>query len=93
MLTINASIYFKKYEEGGLSKNGVSGMQPSFSVNDDLIMCKILGKDGTSKFILGREYDVTIDLPYGEEFSDKIKSGYRFHLNFGGHEFAAGVVT
>lgn len=92
MLTIEAKIYFKKQEEGGLHKNGVSGMQPSFSVTDDLIMCKVIGKGDVTDFVLGQEYEVSIELPYGEMFKTEIQKGYQFHLNIGGKEFANGVV-
>ncbi|WNJ95693.1 hypothetical protein RND59_00790 [Vibrio ruber] len=92
MLTIEAKIYFKKQEEGGLHKNGVSGMQPSFSVTDDLIMCKVIGKGNVTDFMLGKEYEVSIELPYGEMFEAEIQKGYQFHLNIGGKEFANGVV-
>lgn len=92
MLMIEAKIYFKKQEEGGLHKNGVSGMQPSFSVSGDLIMCKVIGKGDVTEFALGKEYEVSIELPYGEMFKAEIKKGYQFHLNIGGREFADGVV-
>jgi len=92
MLKIDAIVYFKKQEEGGLHKNGISGMQPSFSVRDDLIMCKLIGKNGVSEFTLGEEYEVIIEIPYGEVFSGEITPGYSFHLNIGGKEFATGKV-
>lgn len=92
MLIIDAKVYFKRQKEGGLHKNGSSGMQPSFSVTNDLIMCKIIGKDAVTEFVLGEEYDVSIELPYGEMFANEIRPGYRFHLNIGGKEFATGVV-
>lgn len=92
MLTIKAKIYFKKQEEGGLHKNGVPGMQPSFSVTDDLIMCKVIGKGNVADFVLGKEYEVSIELPYGEMFEEEIQKGYLFHLNIGGKDFANGVV-
>ena len=92
MLIINAKVYFKSQVEGGLHKNGVSGMQPSFSVLDDLIMCKVVSKAGTNDFVLGEESDVSIELPYGEMYSRQIISGYRFSLNIGGKEIATGIV-
>ena len=92
MITIRAVVYFLSEEEGGLSKNGVSGMQPSFSVKNDLIMCTVIGESGTTEFVPGSEYNVTIEVPYGELFSDEIRDGYRFTLNIGGHKFAHGTV-
>ncbi|MEJ2045561.1 MAG: hypothetical protein P8X74_17610 [Reinekea sp.] len=92
MLTIEAKIYFKMQEEGGLYKNGISGMQSSFSVTDDLIMCTVIGKGDVTDFVLGKEYEVLIELPYGEMFESEIQKGYQFHLNIGGKEFANGVV-
>lgn len=92
MLKIEAKVYFKKQEEGGLHKNGVSGMQPSFSVTNDLIMCKLIGRDGVVEFSLGEEYELIIELPYGEMFESEIQPGYHFNLNIGGKEFATGVV-
>jgi len=92
MLIINAKVYFKNKHEGGLHKNGVSGMQPSFSVSNNLIMCKLKGTADITEFVLGEEYEVSIELPYGEAFASQIKQGYCFHLNIGGKEFATGIV-
>ena len=92
MLIVDAKVYFKKQEEGGLHRNGVSGMEPSFSVSGQLIMCKLISKEGVSDFVLGQEYLLSIELPYGEIFEQEVQPGYCFHLNIGGKEFATGVV-
>lgn len=93
MLTIKADVYFFSEAEDGLNKNGVSDMQPSFSVADDLIMCKVIAEEGVDEFVLGKNYSVTIELPYGDMFSNDIQTGYKFSLHFGGKEFARGVVS
>ncbi|MCO7226070.1 hypothetical protein [Pleionea sp. CnH1-48] len=92
MLRINAKIYFKTKEEGGLHKDGVSGMQPSFFMPNDLIICKLISNTGDHQFKLGNEYELVVELPYGEEFKDEVVASYKFHLNIGGLEFASGVV-
>ena len=92
MLVVDAKVYFKKTSEGGLCKDGVSGMQPSFSVTGDLIACKVNGKNEITSFVLGKEYNVSIELFYGEIFAEEIKQGYHFSLNIGGKKFAEGVV-
>lgn len=92
MLSVEAKIRFRNTSDGGLHRNAVSGMQPSFSVSDDLIMCTVNGKDGVEEFILGETYEVTIDLPYGEKYSDEICKGYFFELNLGGKVIAEGEV-
>ena len=93
MLLIKARISFKPEEDPeSLHKSGVSGMQPSFSVSDDRIMCRVTSLDDESEFVLGEEYQVSIELPYGEMYAEEITEGYRFMLSIGGREFASGVV-
>ncbi|MDM8523671.1 hypothetical protein QUF80_09895 [Desulfococcaceae bacterium HSG8] len=74
-----------------MSKQGFSGMRPSFNTGKELIMCTVYSKKG--KFIpLGTLQDVDIELPYGEKYSDTIRPGYRFSLNVGSRVIGQGVV-
>lgn len=94
MLKIIANIRFCSEEEGGMDKDVYSGIMPSFSVNGDLIMCKIILKEDTEKrLIRGEKYKVQIELPYGEHFKDYIYSGYEFNLNDGARVIGKGIVN
>lgn len=93
MLSIKANIYLKKTEEaGGMNRPGFSGMQPSFNVESELIMCRIFEISGKEEMPLGNEYEVRIDLPYGEQYSSYIVPEYKFFLNIGGNIIGRGIV-
>lgn len=92
MLEFYAIIYLFNEAEGGMDREGFSGMMPSFSVNNDLIMSKILMGSINSEIKRGQEYNVKIQLPYGENFSKYIYEGYEFNLNIGGKVIGKGKV-
>ena len=88
MLKINAEIELLRKQ---MSKQGFSGMRPSFKAGNQLIMCKVYSKSG--KFIpLGIPQDVDIELPYGEQYSNIIRPGYKFSLNVGKKVIGQGTV-
>lgn len=67
-------------------------MQPSMDINGDLVACKIIyGEEGTP-MLLGYDYDVTVELPYGEIYADKVKRGFCFNLNVASRVVDYGVV-
>jgi len=90
MIEVNARVNFKN--KGSLYKPPISGMNCSFSVDSDLIMCQVFSKNTDSKFEFGKEYNVLLKLPYGEKYVDKIITGYSFTLNMGEREFATGII-
>lgn len=92
MLKIKAKVYFYGIEKKGLDKDGYSGMMASFSVNSELIMCKILYKDINTVIKRGIEYTVDIELPYGEMFIDIIKTNYRFNIAYASMVVGEGIV-
>lgn len=76
-----------------MDKDVYSGIMPSFSVNGELIMCRIIFKENKDKrFIRGENYKVLIELPYGEHFKDHIYIGYKFNLNEGARVIGNGIV-
>ena len=81
MLSIEARIYLRTEDEGGLTRPGFSGMQPSMDINGELVACKIMDGPEGSVLELGREHDVRIDLGYGEDYADVLQSGFHFNLN------------
>ena len=92
MLKVKAKIYLQPESEGGLTREGYSGMQPSMDIDGELIACKVIcGDEGTS-MPLDREYEVMIELGYGEIFEDKLKSGFHFNLNIASRVIGDGVV-
>lgn len=92
MLSIEAQIYLRTHEEGGLERSGFSGMQPSMAIGGELVACKILDGPEGSEIRKGEWHDVRIDLPYGEIFAETLRSGFRFMLNVGKKVIGEGVV-
>ncbi len=87
MLKITAEIEL----ESRMRKQGFSGMRPSFNTGKELIMCTVHSKRGRL-IPLGIPQDVDIELPYGEQYSDIIRPGYKFSLNVGSRVIGQGVV-
>ena len=92
MLKIKAKIYLQPEGEAGLTREGYSGMQPSMDVDGELIACKIFYGDEGTVMPLDREYDVLIELGYGEIFEDKLKPGFHFNLNIASRIIGNGVI-
>ncbi len=92
MLKIEADIYLKSEKDGGMSKPGFPGMQPSFKIGNELIMCRIYPMGNQKEMRLGTKSYVSIVLPYGEKFIETIRPHYGFMLNIGGKTIGQGVV-
>lgn len=92
MLNIQAEIYLKREDEGGMTKEGFSGMMPSFYIENERIMCKVTSSTEQTVFKRGEIHQVNIQLPYGEDYEDKITNGYRFTLHTGRRVIAVGKV-
>ncbi|MEJ8307394.1 hypothetical protein [Saccharibacillus sacchari] len=93
MLKIEAEIYLNREDEGGMTKEGFSGMMPSFNVENNLIMCRVTLKTKKDVIERGEYHKVSIELPYGEEYRNYISAGYCFTLNTGKKIIAKGTVT
>ncbi|MMZ63790.1 hypothetical protein D1872_260680 [compost metagenome] len=91
MLQLEAEIYLLREDEGGMTKEGFSGMMPSFKVKNDFIMCKVILENG-SNINRGEYHKVIIQLPYGEIYRDYVSVGYIFTLNTGERIVASGKV-
>lgn len=92
MLEVLAEIKLNKENEGGMDRDGFSGMMPSFNVNGELIMCKLIYGDINTKILRGQTYNIIIQLPYGERYKDVINAGYLFNLNIGGRIIGKGKI-
>jgi hypothetical protein len=57
MYTILATIRLRTQTEGGMPKEGFSGMRPSFRVADELIMCEVLMGPKGSTMRRGERYE------------------------------------
>ena len=90
MLSIEAQIYLLSEEEGGV--RGFSHMQPSMNINGELVACKIIDGQKGDPISLGEYHDVRIDLGYGEDYQDVLRSGFEFGLNAGGRIIGHGKV-
>jgi len=92
MLSVEARVYPKREEEGGFTRPGFSGMQPFMDIRGDLVACKIINGPEGELLELGEERDVRIDLPYGEEYADVLRRGFRFRLKVGGRVIGHGRI-
>lgn len=92
MLHLESEILLYSREEGGLSRDGYSGMMASISVDDDLVMSKIIYKEIGTPIKRGENYNVKIELPYGEAYKDKIYKGYKFTINYASRIVGIGKV-
>lgn len=92
MLKLEADIYLKSEKDGGMGKPGFPGMQPSFRVGNELILCRIWPMGDHKDMRLGTESHVSIELPYGERFAEAIRPRYEFMLNIGAKTVGQGVV-
>ena len=68
MLLVEAKIIWKTIEDGGLTQQLFSGIRPSFAGAGDLIACIVSRKDVEEVMFWGKEYEVLIELPYGEVY-------------------------
>ena len=92
MLSIRARICLLPKSEGGFRQPVASGIQPSMSIKGDLVACKILtGRDG-ELIVPGREYEVRIDLGYGEVYADALVPGFKFSLNLASRVIGHGEI-
>jgi len=92
MYKIKANIHLYLEKEGGSTRTGFSGMQPSIDIGGDLIACKIIYGNHGAEMPLGQDYDVAVELPYGEVYADRLKSGFHFNLNIAGRVIGYGTV-
>ena len=92
MCVIRATILLKTADEGGLPGDGFSGMQPSFTVSDDRIICRVRAGAEGAPILGGQSQIVRIELPYGEKYADLIQPGYGFELTVGGKVVGHGRV-
>ena len=92
MISLRAIIRLSPAEEGGQGTDGFSGMQPSILISGDLVACKIVPHE-SDVIKRGVEYNVMIELPYGEIYSSKVFVGMKFSLNIGGKVIGNGVVV
>lgn len=93
MLELEAEIYLYQEEEGGMTKEGFSGMMPSFNVENNLIMCRVNSNTNQTTIKRGQSHQVNIQLPYGEEYRESIFVGYHFTLMTGKRTIASGKVV
>lgn len=93
MLEIQAEIDMKREDEGGMTKEGFSGMMSSFNVENELIMCKVTSTTGQTILQRGKRHRVNIQLPYGEDYTEELVVGYCFTLQTGKRIIATGKVA
>jgi translation elongation factor EF-Tu-like GTPase len=92
MKSIKANIYLLTENEGGMTRDGFSGMQPSFNINGELIMSNIVTLSNDDSLPRGVNQDVKIDVPYGEIYSDEFVVGRTFLLQTGAKIIGRGVI-
>jgi len=82
MLRVKGKLILLTSQQGGMERDGFSGMSPSFCVNGELIMCFIHTGDHGSLIERGRATDAIIELPYGEHYLEHIKPGCRYTIHY-----------
>ena len=92
MLKAKGIVTWIRKEDGGLDSTPFSGIQPSFRVSDDLIISRIFRADGQKEMQPGTEYEVSIELPYGERYRDHIVRDKEFTLNIGSRVIGRGRI-
>jgi hypothetical protein len=93
MYTILASIRLRTEAEGGLANDVFSGMRPAFRVAGELVTCEVFTGPKGTPMKRGEQYDVTIQLPYGEMFREHLQVGYAFELNTAKFVIGEGRIT
>lgn len=93
MLEFIAEIYLSNDNGGAMVGDGWSGMMPSFNMDGEFIMSRVLSDKPLTK---EQWHEVVIQLPLGDEYQqvkEKLKDGYEFKLNFGGKVLGKGIIT
>ena len=92
MIRVTAEIHLDPQAEGGLAKDGFSGMQPSINIDGELVACKIIFGEIGTLMPLGRDYCVMLEIPYGEFHVEKLKPGFQFDINIASRKIGSGSV-
>lgn len=92
MYKLLADVKLYTESEGGMPREGFSGMRPSFEVSGELIMCEIITTSGDPTIHRGTIRELRIQLPYGEMFKEHLHVGYQFHLNVGSKKIGEGRI-
>ena len=93
MIRLRAKIHLFTERQNGASKDGFSGMRPSFGFAGELITSEIVSPEGSANiYPRGSWSEVEIKLPYGEIFGDSIYKGMEFRINVGGWQVGHGKV-
>lgn len=94
MIYLIAEIYLLTKEEGGMNKDGFSGMRPNFGLGGTLTTSEFVSVDGgLTVFPRGSWSQVLIRLPYGENLGSAICPGAGFTINLGGWEIGRGTIV
>jgi len=92
MIKLYATINLLRVEDCEIDQPAFSGMMPSFNIEGELIMCKIITTNGANLIERGVDNIVEIVLPYGERFEQFLHSGYKFTLNLGRIIIGHGII-
>ena len=93
MMRLSANIVFLYEEEGGMDKDGFSGIRPNFEVAGDLITSEIWSTTEDEIFVRGTHYRVIVHLPYGEVYRESIDPEMKFTLRQGARILGYGEVV
>ena len=63
MRQIDAIIYLRTSDEGGLTEAAFSGMQPSIEIAGDLVACKLFCGNNGSEIKRGEQSMVKVEFP------------------------------
>lgn len=80
-------------EAGDMGRDVVSGMRPSFNLDDNPITSVVHSATGAQVLARGARHEIVIMLPYGEILDDHLRAGSTFRLQVGGRLLATGEVV
>lgn len=92
MLKIRARIVLADDAGKVHGQRAFSGMQPSMDIDGGLVACKVVRGELSAPIPRAEAVEVLLGLPYGEEFEEKLRSGYRFNLNVASRVLGSGVI-
>jgi hypothetical protein len=89
--TFEARLRFLPPSEGGRSTPALSGVRPHLKLGDILTSCIVRSGGATETFDLGIDYDVTIEIPFWDEYGKLFSSEAPIELFDGNRLIARGT--
>jgi translation elongation factor EF-Tu-like GTPase len=89
---IHARVRFLTTAEGGRSTPARSGVRPHLRVGDVFTTCILRSRDPDEVLLLGRDYELTLEIVFWEEYGHLLKEVQDLELFEGNRLVARGEV-